>query len=528
MANDNHTSRGLRMRFSNLTIGSRLRCGFAAVLALLILAIALGLHAMATIADRMDAVVRQHNARIAAAHDMQTSFWAISAFLAFAVADRNDASLDVLTARIGAARAAYQSARAALLKGEQDPVAAQLMRDVDVALAAGGRESRNVSRLRAEQRFDEAALALSQQFMPACRTALDRVDKVVAHEKALAAEAAASAAADNARNRGMLLALGAVALAGGFAVSWLITRSITLPLGRALKVAESVAAGDLTSEPGGGGADETGRLLRALKDMNDGLAGIVRDVRTGTESIAATTGLIAAGSQALAARTEQQAASLEQTAAAIEELTSTVGRNLEHARLASERAREASAQASRGGTVVDELVNVMASIDASSSRIADIIEVIDGIAFQTNILALNAAVEAARAGAHGKGFAVVAGEVRNLAQRATSAAKEIRDMIADSARQVDAGTAFAGQVGTMMAQVVASIREVAALIADTTVSAQEQARRIGQINQTVIQLDGMTQKNASLVGADATGTQALREQAGNLERAVSIFQIAGN
>jgi methyl-accepting chemotaxis protein len=309
-------------------------------------------------------------------------------------------------------------------------------------------------------------------------------------------------------------------------VSWIISRSIIHPLERALKVAETVAAGNLTSSLDITSNDETGRLLQALKNMNDGLAKIVGNVRAGAETIARSTGDIVAGSHDLAVRTEQQASSLEETAAAIEELTSTVEQNLDHARQATRLADIASASARQGNLVIAKVVEVMASINDSSRRIVDIIGVIDGIAFQTNILALNAAVEAARAGEQGKGFAVVAGEVRSLAQRAAAAAKEIKELIGDTVGKVDVGVGLTDQAGRTMGEIVGNVQKATEIMAEMILAAQEQAATIGQINQAVIQLDGMTQQNATLVERDAGDARELREQADRLERAVSIFKIS--
>jgi methyl-accepting chemotaxis protein len=514
------------MRFSNMTISNRLRCGSGLVLVFVIVAISLGLNGITVISDRMDAIVQKHNARIAAANEMSVNFWAITAFLSFSVAERDNESLQAVTARIAKARASYQKARSVLLDNDPQSGIVPVMKEVDDALAGAARQSRRVSQLRSERRFDDAAKALSIDFLPAAQIAIGKVDKIVAHEKASAEAAVSDAAAYNRRIRQRLMALGVVTLVAGFAVSWIISRSIIHPLERALKVAETVAAGNLTSSLDITSNDETGRLLQALKNMNDGLAKIVGNVRAGAETIARSTGDIVAGSHDLAVRTEQQASSLEETAAAIEELTSTVEQNLDHARQATRLADIASASARQGNLVIAKVVEVMASINDSSRRIVDIIGVIDGIAFQTNILALNAAVEAARAGEQGKGFAVVAGEVRSLAQRAAAAAKEIKELIGDTVGKVDVGVGLTDQAGRTMGEIVGNVQKATEIMAEMILAAQEQAATIGQINQAVIQLDGMTQQNATLVERDAGDARELREQADRLERAVSIFKIS--
>ncbi|WP_034300259.1 methyl-accepting chemotaxis protein [Herbaspirillum sp. RV1423] len=318
----------------------------------------------------------------------------------------------------------------------------------------------------------------------------------------------------------------AVLLACGFAY-W-ITRSITRPVNHAVQVAQSVAAGDLSSEVEVTSGDEIGQLLAALKDMNGSLTNIVAEVRTGADTIATASTEIASGNLDLSSRTEQQASSLEETAATMEQLTSTVRQNADNARQANQLAATASEVATHSGEVVAQVVTTMGSISDSSRKIVDIISVIDGIAFQTNILALNAAVEAARAGEQGRGFAVVASEVRSLAQRSATAAKEIKALIDDSVEKVGIGSKLVAQAGATMEDVVASVRRVSDIVGEISFASQEQSSGIEQVNQAITQMDEVTQQNAALVEQAAAAAQSLQDQSANLAQVVGVFKIAAS
>ena len=323
-----------------------------------------------------------------------------------------------------------------------------------------------------------------------------------------------------------MISLGVTALLLGVALAWFITRSITRPILSAVSVAETVAKGDLTSNIDVNSIDETGQLLNALKAMNDSLVNIVTEVRSGTETMSTASAQIAGGNMDLSARTEAQAGALEETASSMEELTSTVKQNTENARQANQLAQTASEVAVRGGSVVSQVVETMGSINESSRKIVDIISVIDGIAFQTNILALNAAVEAARAGEQGRGFAVVAAEVRNLAQRSATAAKEIKALIGDSVEKVDAGSKLVGQAGVTMDEVVASIKRVTDIMGEITEASREQSAGIDQINTAIISMDNVTQQNAALVEEAAAAAGSMQDQAANLLHVVSVFKLS--
>jgi methyl-accepting chemotaxis protein len=317
--------------------------------------------------------------------------------------------------------------------------------------------------------------------------------------------------------------LGLAALLTAFGI--VIARSISRPLIAAVKLAQTVAAGDLTTSIDAHGDDETGQLMRALNDMNHSLGAIVGRVHSGTDTIATASRQIAAGNLDLSSRTEQQASALEQTASAMEELTSTVQQNAEHARQANNLAASASSVAVKGGEVVAHVVETMESINASSKKIVDIIAVIDGIAFQTNILALNAAVEAARAGEQGRGFAVVATEVRNLAQRSAAAAREIKSLIGDSVDKVETGSVLVHQAGATMDEIVASVQRVTDIMAEITCASAEQENGIEQINKAIGAMDAVTQQNAALVEEAAAAAESLQDQAGGLAQVVSIFKV---
>jgi methyl-accepting chemotaxis protein len=315
-----------------------------------------------------------------------------------------------------------------------------------------------------------------------------------------------------------------VAVIGIAALGLFLARQIAGSLGSAVKIAEAVADGDLTSQIVATGSDEVGQLLHALKKMNDNLTNIVGEVRAGTDTIATASGEIAAGNLDLSSRTEQQASALEETASSMEELTSTVKQNADNARQANQLAISASDVAVQGGEVVSQVVDTMNAINDSAKRIVDIIGVIDGIAFQTNILALNAAVEAARAGEQGRGFAVVAAEVRNLAQRSAGAAKEIKTLIDDSVGKVDAGSKLVDRAGVTMGEVVASVKRVSDIIAEISAASGEQEAGISQINLAITEMDNVTQQNAALVEQAAAAAGSLQDQAERMVDVVKVFK----
>ena len=320
------------------------------------------------------------------------------------------------------------------------------------------------------------------------------------------------------------LIFSSVAILAAIALGMFLTGSIVRPLREAVTIAENVAAGDLRTVITVNSKDETGQLMHALKNMNDNLLNIVTEVRTGTDLIANASSEISAGNMDLSSRTEQQASSLEETASAMEQMTSTVKQNADNARQANQLAAQASSVAVQSGEAVKQVVTTMEMINTSSKKIVDIISVIDGIAFQTNILALNAAVEAARAGEQGRGFAVVASEVRNLAQRSASAAKEIAQLIEDSVARVEEGGKQVANAGSTMQEVLTSVKSVTEIMGEISIASSEQSTGIDEINTAITQMDQVTQQNASLVNQSAAAAQAMQEQADQLARAIRVFK----
>jgi methyl-accepting chemotaxis protein len=343
------------------------------------------------------------------------------------------------------------------------------------------------------------------------------------------AQAASQTAQDTVKSLIIMIVMAVLlaATVAAFVATWII-RSITGPINSAVELARAVAAGDLTRVVEVKSTDETGVLMQALADMQTGLVQVVGRVRNGSESVSTASEQIAQGNQDLSSRTESQASALEETAASMEELSSTVRQNADNAMQANQLAQSASKVAIEGGQVVSQVVDTMKDINNSSKKIADIISVIDGIAFQTNILALNAAVEAARAGEQGRGFAVVAGEVRNLAQRSAAAAKEIKQLINDSVERVESGTALVDKAGATMNEVVDSVRRVTDIMGEISSASKEQSDGVGQIGEAVTQMDQATQQNAALVEEMAAAASSLRSQATDLVQAVAVFRLSGN
>ena len=370
-----------------------------------------------------------------------------------------------------------------------------------------------------------AEAQLKDKMLPASEAYLGAMAKVQAFQDDLAQKDAKSL--DNgirSTSTALLVLLGA-SLAVGATMAFVTTRSVTAPLHQAVDTARVIAASDLSQPVDSGRKDELGDLLRALGQMQGALRGLVGQVRSSTDSINTASAEIAIGTQDLSARTEQAASNLQQTASAMEEITATVKQSEESARQANQLAASASEVAVRGGVAVAQVVTTMDEINASSKKIADIVGVIDGIAFQTNILALNAAVEAARAGEQGRGFAVVASEVRSLAARSAEAAKEIKGLIGASVDKVESGTRQVTDAGATMTEIVNAVKRVSDIIGEITAASGEQSQGIGEINNSVSQLDQMTQQNAALVEESTAAAESLKEQAARLAEVVGTFRL---
>ncbi|PHV04913.1 methyl-accepting chemotaxis protein [Janthinobacterium sp. BJB412] len=515
------------MRIANLRIGVRLAIGYAAILVLLAGVAGLGVAGMHRANEQLHRIVDINDNKINLLSDMATSIHTVARVVRTIALLDDDTLVQRERPKIDEARRRYDTAFNALAKMPLDPAG----KDFIAKLREEAQTVRALNDKFSELSLGDKAAALKfllGQAAPATAKWQESIDQFsdLQSSKSQLDAAAAKESYLSARLL-MLLVSGAAVLLGG-AIAWYSTVSITVPIRRAVQIAQTVAAGDLSLHIEVNSSDETGQLLQAMKAMNASLIGIVEQVRNSTATIASASGEIASGNMDLSARTEQQASSLEETASSMEELNSTVKQNTDNSRQANELAIAASLVAVKGGDAVSQVVQTMGMINASSQKIVDIIGVIDGIAFQTNILALNAAVEAARAGEQGRGFAVVASEVRNLAHRSATAAKEIKVLIADSVDKVATGARLVDQAGSTMDEVVVSIRGVAAIVADITAATREQSSGLEQINQVIVQIDAATQQNAALVEQAAAAAGSMEEQAAQLSKVVGVFKLAGS
>jgi methyl-accepting chemotaxis protein len=511
--------------FQHLRIGTRLAIGFAVVLVLSIIATGYALVNARSSVSSMREMMANPVVTERLTADMKSLIMS-GVWRTAMVAKSADAELGVTFAKDIVEGA--QQGTAVMKKIE-----ARLVTDEEKATFAALNEVRGkyqaaktaVVDAKKAGNMEEGMRLYKERFEPTSALYKAKVEEMLALERRIIDDTADRIEAANERDSRLCAILSVLILALGATCAVLIARSITGPLKSAIDVAEKVASGDLTTTFTDQPRDEVGDLMRALHTMNDGLATLVAEVQSGTQSIANGSNEIATGNLDLSARTEQQAGALEETASSMEELTSTVRNNADNAGQANQMAQAASTVAGRGGDIVGKVVETMGSIDASSRKIVDIIGVIDGIAFQTNILALNAAVEAARAGEQGRGFAVVASEVRNLAQRSAAAAKEIKGLIGDSVAQVNVGTELVQQAGATIKEVVDSVARVTDIMGEITEASREQSAGIDQVNEAITQMDRSTQENAALVEEAAAAAASLQEQAARLAQAASRFRL---
>jgi methyl-accepting chemotaxis protein len=515
------------MKISDLKIKTRLGAGFGLVLLLMLIMIATSISRFGAISNSTRGIVERDwpSASAAAAIDSAAREDARRVLALFIVTDR--ALRAKSYERIDQDKKIIDAALASLDKLTDTPGEKALLAQIQAARAAYSVAFLKVADMVEGDDKDAAAELMNREAFPALDKLLELTDAMVRQQKADIDDGGQNATGHIDFSRTMMIVLGVVALLVSAALAVWITASITRPLEEAVDIAKSVAAGDLTTRIEVHSKDETGELLDALKHMNASLASTVHEVRRSTGTISRASSEIASGNMDLSGRTESQASSLEQTASSMEELTSTVKQNADNARQANQLVISASSVATRGGELVAQVVDTMGSIKDSSRKIVDIIGVIDGIAFQTNILALNAAVEAARAGEQGRGFAVVASEVRSLAQRSATAAKEIKVLIDDSVAKVDSGSAVVDEAGQTMGLIVTSVRQVADIMAEITSASQEQSMGIEQVNEAIAQMDEMTQQNAALVEQAAAAAQSMQDEAATLSASVSVFRLDG-
>jgi methyl-accepting chemotaxis protein len=509
----------------NMRIGQRLALGFGVVICLLLTLAGLSYLRIASLNQEVGKMVDVRYPKTVVANTIKADVNEATRSMLNVLIMTDPSQIAKELANIEAHNASATKAIAELTTTTTDPKALEILKAIGVIRNRFIPGQTTFVGLINEDKKDDAMVKFMFSLRPQQTKYFEQLDNYIAYQNAEMVSAGNDASALTKRTQLviMVLALGAAFIS--LVVAFLATRSITRPLNEAVNVAQRVADGDLTSDIVVTSTDETGQMMEALKFMNDSLIRIVAEVRTGTVSIAEASSEIASGNLDLSSRTEQQANSLGQTSRSMHELTSTVQQNADNARQANQLAAKASEVAVRGGTVVSNVIDTMGSITASSKKIVDIIGVIDGIAFQTNILALNAAVEAARAGEQGRGFAVVAAEVRNLAQRSAAAAKEIKALIGDSVSKVREGSNLVEQAGVTMEEVVASVRRVTDIMGEITSASQEQSAGIAQVNSTILEMDETTQQNAALVEEAAAAAASMQDQAANLARVVSVFKL---
>jgi methyl-accepting chemotaxis protein len=519
--------------FKNLRIGARLTLGFGLVLGLLCVMAVVAIWQMGRLADNVSSYALNLVPSYETEHRVSLALADLRRMALMHVAADATSDMDQAEARMVEYRKiitdGFDLYAKDLISDDHDKSLLDAAKAAVIAYDAEWEKLRPVSRMTATDPSKTAEanamiLGESARAYEAAQGALGKwwdYNVKLSRDQELASQATYSSA------KAALLSMAGVALAMGIGAAMLITRSIVWPIQRAVELASTVAEGDLSSRIDVEGKDETAQLLRALGRMNDNLARIVGQVRNSSDSIATGSAEIATGNQDLSQRTEEQASNLQQTAASMEQLSGTVKANAETAAQANAMASQASAAATAGGEKVGAVVATMQDIHTSSKKIVDIIGVIDGIAFQTNILALNAAVEAARAGAQGRGFAVVASEVRNLAGRSADAAKEIKSLISASVERVELGAKQVSAAGASMEEIVSQVQRVSQLISEISSATAEQTTGIGQVGDAVNQLDQVTQQNAALVEESAAAAESLKQQAATLAEVVSVFKIAG-